>query len=143
MIVRFLDPLQVERLGEAWRTTRHFRVTIVEGSGAGALPRDFAELFDPWFIVPAGFVSDLASVPRLPLAFWIFGDTAHQSAVLHDYLYEFGATAARPPIDRELLDRVFLAAMEAEGLSWWRRRLMFAAVRLAGGSRYQAKESAP
>src|SRR5258708_6192683 len=38
--------------------------------------------------VPAGFVTDFASVPRLPFAYLLAGDTAHQAAVVHDYLYQ-------------------------------------------------------
>ena len=37
-------------------------------------------------VVPSGFVTDMASVPRLPFAYWLMGDTAHASAVVHDYL---------------------------------------------------------
>ena len=39
-------------------------------------------------IVPAGFKTDFASVLRLPFMFWLFGDTAHASAVVHDWLVE-------------------------------------------------------
>jgi hypothetical protein len=46
--------------------------------------------------------------------------------VLHDDLYAKRA-------ERSFADRVFLEAMEAEGVPWWRRRLMYAAVRAFGG----------
>lgn len=39
---------------------------------------------------PAGFVTDFASVPRLPLAWLIAGGTGHWEAVIHDVMYRFG-----------------------------------------------------
>jgi len=39
------------------------------------------------FIACAGLETDFASVPRLPLAYLIAGNTAHKAAVIHDYLY--------------------------------------------------------
>ena len=41
--------------------------------------------------VPAGFNTDFASVPRLPLIYAVWGDRAHREAVLHDYLYRIDA----------------------------------------------------
>lgn len=77
--------------------------------------------------VPEGFVTDFASVPRLPLAYMLTGDTAHASAVVHDYLvgkYEWVAAAD-----------VFREAMTAEGVPAWRRWGMYWAVRLFGRPR--------
>jgi len=39
---------------------------------------------------PAGFVTDFASVPRLPLAWLIAGGCGHWEAVIHDPMYRFG-----------------------------------------------------
>jgi hypothetical protein len=77
-------------------------------------------------IVPAGFVCDFASVPRLPLAFMLAGDTAHASAVVHDYLCR--VWIPRGDITwREAAD-VFDEAMKSEGVPGWRRMLMRLAV---------------
>ena len=38
--------------------------------------------------VPTGFLTDFASVPRMPFVFLLFGDVAHEAAVIHDYLYK-------------------------------------------------------
>ena len=40
--------------------------------------------------VPSGYVTDFASVPRLPLVFLVMGDTAHEAAGLHDYVCRGG-----------------------------------------------------
>ena len=78
-------------------------------------------------IVPAGFATDFASVPRLPVAYILFGDVVHAPAVVHDYLY------ASKEIRRDLADAVFEEAMQACGVSWWKRKFMWAAVRIFGG----------
>ena len=79
--------------------------------------------------VPTGYITDFASVPRLPLAYWWTGDTAHMSAVLHDWL----CTDVYPDLMswREAAD-LFREAMIAEGTPAWRRWMMYWAVRLFG-----------
>lgn len=72
--------------------------------------------------VPEGFITDFASVPRLPLAFLLTGDTVHAPAVVHDWLVRV------EPIPRAQADRIFLEAMEADDVPVWRRYLMYWAV---------------
>lgn len=122
MRVRFLTELRVEKSpGDGWRLCEPFRVALEEGERVHELE------------VPRGFETDFASVPRLPLAFLLAGDTAHRAAVLHDFLYASRA-------DRGFADRAFRAAMKAEGVSAWRRWLMFAGVRAFGGMAYENRE---
>ena len=83
-------------------------------------------------LVPAGFVTDFASIPRL---FWrVLPPTGSygKAAVIHDYLYRTGA------FTRSICDGIFLEAMCELGVPGWKRRVMFRAVRLFGGSSYQA-----
>lgn len=75
-------------------------------------------------VIPAGFVTDYASVPRLPVVYFLAGNTAHEAAVVHDFLYW------TQPVTRKTADRVFLEAMKVTRVSAWRRRLMYWAVRL-------------
>jgi hypothetical protein len=82
-------------------------------------------------IVPAGFETDFASVPRLPLVYMTTGDTARQAAVVHDYLYSI----AQHP--RKVADEVFLDAMKVSGVPWIKAHLMYRAVRLFGWMHYQ------
>lgn len=81
--------------------------------------------------VPTGFETDFASVPRLPMLYALFGDTAHAAAVVHDYLcrvyYPQCMISWRAAAD------VFLEAMEASGIPAWRRIPMYWAVRLYRG----------
>jgi hypothetical protein len=77
-------------------------------------------------IVPMGFETDFASVPRVPLAYWLTGDTAHKSAVIHDYLCRIHYPQAK--ISWRLAADVFGEAMKHEGVKGWRRWLMRNAV---------------
>jgi hypothetical protein len=81
--------------------------------------------------VPPKFVTDLASVPRLPIAFMLAGDTAPKSAVIHDYLYKFKIC------EKERADAIFYEAMEIEGVSLWRRILIYTGVRIGGRTTWE------
>lgn len=85
--------------------------------------------------VPAGFETDFASVPRLPLAYMATANTAHRAAVVHDYLY----TTAQ--VDRVTADKVFREAAEVSGVPGWRRALLYWGVRIGGGSHYGASDA--
>lgn len=87
-------------------------------------------------VVPAGFVTDLASVPRAPLAYWIFGGRAKKPAIVHDFLYQTHVCGTQ-----DIADRVFLEAMEVDGLGSFYRDAMFAAVRDYGGSTWASGPS--
>lgn len=82
------------------------------------------------FTVPAGFQTDLASVPRMPVIYWLAGDTSSAAAVVHDYLYSTGI------VPRAMADAVLREASQATGVPGWRRWLMWAGVRIGGGSHY-------
>jgi hypothetical protein len=111
----FTTPLFLEYLdGRRWRVVQAFTYYVGElGTG------------EP-ITVPADFVTDFASVPRL---FWrllpptgMYG----KAAVIHDYLYQ---TQDRSRADA---DRIFIEAMEVLGVSRVTRQAMYRAVRLCG-----------
>ena len=81
------------------------------------------------YIVPRGFETDLASVPRI---LWWFispwGDHA-AAAVVHDFLYRVRCHT----VSRFFADAIFRWAMAECGVSLPRRWIMWAAVRLFGG----------
>ena len=80
--------------------------------------------------VPTDFETDFASVPRVPFAYWLTGDSAHASAVIHDYLcrewYPVGKITWARAAD------IFGEAMKAEGVPAWRRAIMVRAVKWFG-----------
>ncbi len=75
--------------------------------------------------VPKGFETDFASVPRLPIAFALYGDRAHREGVLHDCLFR---EDARPNVSFMTANRIFLEAMECRGKPWYIRWPMYLAV---------------
>lgn len=84
-------------------------------------------------IIPRGFVTDLASIPR---AFWIALPPCDQytpATVLHDYLY----WVQDPDCDRECADKVLLLAMEEADVDWVTRKSIYAGVRLGGKSAWK------
>lgn len=82
----------------------------------------------PLLTVPAGFQTDLASIPRLFRGFIPSAGPYQRAAVLHDYVY-----ATRPEgWTRKEADQLFLDAMEAAGVNWITRHTMHAAVRAGG-----------
>lgn len=94
-------------------------------------------------VVPVGFKTDFASVPRFPVVWLAAGDTARQASVVHDYLYSHAGVAladgqVQPArISRQVADDVYVEAMAVSGVSWWRRQIMWLGVRLGGGKFYE------
>lgn len=72
--------------------------------------------------VDIGFVTDFASVPRAPLAYFLAGNSGNRAAVVHDYLITTGE------VDRRTADEVFLEALVSSGVDNWRAHLMYVAV---------------
>lgn len=76
--------------------------------------------------VPKGFVTDFASIPRIFWRLFLPSGLHREAAVVHDWLYFCGDRA------RAVCDAIFLEAMEALGVSRWKRNAMFFAVRIGG-----------
>ena len=89
-----------------------------------------SDLLGP-IIVPVGFETDFASVPRIPVLFFLAGGFAKAPSVIHDFLY-----SERNNFTRAQADAVFLEAMEVDGVSAWRRNGMYKAARLFGASHF-------
>lgn len=115
---RFLSRLRAEKLADGRRPIWRLIEPLVYVSAVARQE----------ITVPVGFETDFASVPRLPLVYLLAGNTAHEAAVLHDYLYR------HPPhgLDRRTVDDVFYEAMTVTGEPRWRRVLMWLAVRTFG-----------
>ena len=112
-------------------TLRTERVDLLTCDRILLAPLAFSSVvLDKLIIVPEGFVTDFASVPRAPLTYWLFGGIGDEAAVVHDFLYEKGL------VPRELADQVYGEALTACGVPSWRRVAMVAAVRVFGAGRY-------
>lgn len=80
--------------------------------------------------VPAGFVTDLASVPQI--LWWVFpphGKWA-KAAIVHDYMY------VKAYKTKAYADNAFLEGMEVLGVPYLVRKTMYWAVRLFGRGNY-------
>ena len=113
MEAHFLTPIRAEKLtGKRWKLTDRLVY--------------YSALLDATICAPAKFVTDFASVPRLPIAYWLFGGKADSPAGIHDLLYRW------PFVSRIMADRVFNEAMREEGKTIFTRWPMTGAV-MAGG----------
>ena len=126
---KFLTPLRAEKVGEPnalgrakWRLTETLRFA--------------SDYLDEVIEVPAGFETDFASVPRLPVAYWLTGDTAHAAATVHDYMVRHRTTNSAEWRDAA---HVFAEAMTAERVAPWRRSAMYWIV--VGADPYQKQET--
>jgi hypothetical protein len=84
-------------------------------------------------IVPQNFQTDFASVPRVPIAYTMFGDRAHMESVIHDYLYRKDSV---PQATYSQANDVFLEAMKVRGKSFFVRYAMYWGVVLGGWTAY-------
>lgn len=89
-------------------------------------------------IVPAGYRTDLSSIPRLARSIIPVVGRQNGPSVLHDYIYE-PLDNDRPEGEHQLqgwtkrdADALFLAACKAAGVNWLRRNIMWAAIRFGG-----------
>lgn len=122
--MKFNSTLQLERLEDSSRDGRGtWRLLASLGYSSDLIGQ---------VTVPAGFVTDLASVPRLPVAFFLAGGLAHAAAVVHDWLY------TTHQVDRATADSVFREACQACGVSRWRAYLMWLGVRAGGAGSWAA-----
>lgn len=115
----FTTPLQLEFVAaRQWRLLLPFEYHV------GAYPSATV------IVVPVGFETDLASIPRALQ--WLFPpDGAYtKAAVLHDYLYRCGL------FSRAQADAIFREAMQVLGVPAWQCWLIYRAVRVFGGAFY-------
>ncbi|MDO9110278.1 MAG: DUF1353 domain-containing protein [Desulfatirhabdiaceae bacterium] len=119
----FASALKIEDIGTCGgRTIYRLEAPLVYDSGERVIT------------VPAGFETDLASVPRLPIVYMMWGDRAHREAVLHDYLYRIESV---PDLPRGQCDALFRQAMISRGNPWWIYQPMYWGVRLGGWLSYK------
>lgn len=124
----FITPLDLRRIEDVSRDSRGtWRLLAVLVYWSSMLKMQLA--------VPAGFITDLASVPRLPFAYLLAGGIGHAAAVLHDWLYSCHA------VDRKTADNLFYEALVALGISRWRAYLMWIGVRAGGWASWDAEGS--
>lgn len=95
----------------------------------------WCEFLDRQLVVPEGFITDFASVPRLPFIYWFAGGATEAPAVLHDWFYRTNTS----DLTREQADALLYEAIVARGYSRLRGWLMWAGVRVGGSWSYQKR----
>lgn len=119
---RFLDPLILKYLdGRDWELVSPFNYQT-----------DVFPVSRRPIKIPAGFLTDFASVPRLLWNVMPPTGMYGKAAVIHDYLYRTPQMATRAEADN-----VFKEAMQALGVGWWTRQVMYRGVRLFGWRAYK------
>lgn len=94
------------------------------------VPLDYISDAGIIYSVPAGFLTDFASIPW---GLWnLLPKTGkhNKAAVLHDYFCDSAAGKTQFKITRAEGDRLFLEAMEACGVGPTKRNVMFSGVRV-------------
>ena len=86
-------------------------------------------------VVPAGFVTDFASIKVLHNAFLfvlfaLVSGYGNYAATVHDWLYEHGS------LTRKEADAVLYRALRAEGVARWRAYLFWLGVRIGGAKHF-------
>ena len=131
----FLTKLDA-KIGKMWRgdsgNMKFERVVILEKSLYYT-----SDILDEIVVVPKGFISDGASVPRALWSIYPPFGRYLEAAIVHDWYCVLGHKG-ESPIDYKVAADVFREAMEVCGVSRWRRNKMYWAVRL-GGPKFQKK----
>lgn len=122
MAAKFEDALELEYMdGHNWKVTADFYydtdVPLVSGHRVS---------------VPAGFVTDFASIPKFLWNLLPPVGSYGKAAVIHDRLYRTPSLATRAQADRVLLE-----AMTFLGTAWYVRYVIYAGVRVGGRFSYK------
>lgn len=125
MSVRYgADPILLWDSGiSRWHVYREFSV---------AWDRDATTV--SYFMIPAGFKTDLASIPRAFRSLIPQIGRHLQAAVAHDWCY-----CGHTDFTRAEADQLFYEGMCGLGVPWWKRQAMYAAVRACGSSLWKGK----
>lgn len=121
------------------------RPAIRAGRSLWALQRPMSYYAGPdrneEIVVPAGFVTDLASIPRLVWSFYPPDGPWVKSAIVHDFLYDtqgdgrWNSAAGvnrEKPYSRAESDGILLEGMAERDVGRWERFVIWASVRLGG-----------
>lgn len=85
-------------------------------------------------VVPKGFITDLASIPRPLRGILNVNGKSRKPAVLHDYLY------CSKLYERSVCDQIFYEALVSEGMNKLLAKTYWAGVRSGGWLYYNKRE---
>ncbi len=95
----------------------------------------YSEMMSCVYMVPIGFITDLASTPLLLR--WLLPPNGQYKyeACLHDYFYRVPEVM----ITRKQADKVFLEAMKVGIVDSWKEWCLYTAVKYFGGSSFKER----
>lgn len=126
---KFVTPLRAEKLSE--RNWELLEALIYK-----------SDTLNDYIVVPKGFVTNFASVPRLPFMYLLFGGIGDEAATLHDWLYSTlcSIDVSRAKADK-ILRGVIIECLTKDGKAKWKAMLiayaMWAGVRIGGASHWK------
>jgi len=122
-LVELYGPLRVELLssGRKVRLTEDYKVRTTVWPHSQVL-------------VPLGFETDFASVPRVLWSVLPPWGRYSPAAVVHDWLY---FNRQNIFAKRKCADKVFYWLMKKFRVPWWKRRVMYLGVRIGGGAAWR------
>jgi hypothetical protein len=89
---------------------------------------------DTLIVVPVGFITDLASIPKI-LPALMMKNTIQPAAIIHDYLYARPNLPRHPfphMFSRKEADKIFFYGMLLAGTGRTRAKIYYTAVRMFG-----------
>lgn len=127
--IRALSPAELASIG---KTVQNYELTA---------PFTFASKAAGMILVPAGFVTDFASVPRIVWSYISPEDPAILFAsVIHDFLYTRGGRIGSDlAVSRAVADAVLREGMLASGARPAQAWVVFRSVRLFGASHWNGR----
>lgn len=87
---------------------------------------------DEIIIVPSGFITDFASIPRSVKAWINPVGKIKPAALVHDFLYSLRGKYLDRNYSRSKCDGIFLHIMEAVEMNWFQRNAAYAGVCIGG-----------
>lgn len=120
IVAKFYTPLELEYIdGRNWKLTAGFDYGSV--------------LLERVLVIPAGFITDFASIPRPLWSALPPTGTYGKAAVVHDYLYRTPGLGC----PRDMADKVLREAMTELGVGAATRNIIYWGVRLGGHGSYK------
>lgn len=126
---KFVTPLRAEKLSE--RNWELLEALIYK-----------SDTLSDYIVVPKNFVTNFASVPRIPFMYLLFGGIGDEAATLHDWLYSTlcSIDVSRAKADK-ILRGVIIECLTKDGKAKWKAILiayaMWAGVRIGGASHWK------
>nr|DAY32484.1 MAG TPA: Protein of unknown function (DUF1353) [Caudoviricetes sp.] len=123
------------RRWEMFASFTYYRDPIKKSDGSIKTPEEYTEedkhlrSFEK-IVVPSGFITDLATIPRVFWSLFPPHDDYAKAAILHDYMYE-NAIASKAEADIILYE-----AMQVLGVPKWKSKLFYLAVKYFGTGNY-------